>query len=77
MSRPDLPVLLLSGFAADEIDEASTTDMDPHWAFLQKPFSPHALATALEKLLAGRVAVSASRSGAPGGRLLADLMSCG
>jgi len=48
--RPDLPVLLLSGYTGDEV--GGTECGDPHRAFLQKPFSPDALAAALEELLA-------------------------
>jgi PAS domain S-box-containing protein len=48
--RPDLPVLLLSGFTADEL---SGPDLPggARQAFLQKPFSPEALATAVGDLL--------------------------
>ena len=49
--RPDLPVLLLSGFAADEFPDVVAAEGDPRQAFLQKPYSPEALAIALEDLL--------------------------
>ncbi len=45
-----LPVLLLSGHTGDEVGD--TLCGDSHRAFLQKPFSPDALAAALEELLA-------------------------
>jgi PAS domain S-box-containing protein len=51
--RPDLPVLLLSGFTADEVSTAGESPGDPHRAFLQKPFTPDALAIAVEELLSG------------------------
>ncbi len=50
--RPDLPVLLLSGYAADEIPRREGTEFPPGQAFLQKPYSPEALAIAVEELLA-------------------------
>jgi PAS domain S-box-containing protein len=49
--RPDLPVLLLSGFAADEFPDVVAGENDPRQAFLQKPYSPEGLAIALEELL--------------------------
>jgi nitrogen-specific signal transduction histidine kinase/CheY-like chemotaxis protein len=49
--RPDLPVLLLSGFAADEFPDIISGESDPRQAFLQKPYSPEALATSIEELL--------------------------
>jgi two-component system cell cycle sensor histidine kinase/response regulator CckA len=48
--RPDLPVLLLSGFTADELP--GDVPQGSRQAFLQKPFSPEALATAVGDLLA-------------------------
>jgi two-component system, cell cycle sensor histidine kinase and response regulator CckA len=47
---PDLPVLYLSGYTGEEV----TGELGPgsRQAFLQKPFSPDALAAALEELLA-------------------------
>jgi two-component system, cell cycle sensor histidine kinase and response regulator CckA len=50
LRRPDLPVLFLSGYTGDELGEEVRGQ--PHQAFLQKPFSPDALAAALEELLA-------------------------
>jgi two-component system, cell cycle sensor histidine kinase and response regulator CckA len=49
-AHPALPVLLLSGYTGDEV--AETLGGDAHWAFLQKPFAPEALAAGLEELLA-------------------------
>ena len=48
--RPDLPVLLLSGYPADEIPHGEEADQRAR-RFLQKPFSAEALATAVEELL--------------------------
>jgi hypothetical protein len=44
-------VLLLSGFAADEFPDVMAGENNPRQAFLQKPYSPEALAIALEELL--------------------------
>ncbi len=49
--RPDLPVLLLSGYPADEIPLEEPMDPGDRRVFLQKPFSPEALATAVAELL--------------------------
>ncbi|HEY9382501.1 MAG TPA: PAS domain S-box protein [Gemmatimonadales bacterium] len=49
-AHPALPVLLLSGYTGEEV--AETLGGDAHWAFLQKPFAPEALAAGLEELLA-------------------------
>ncbi len=49
---PHLPVLLLSGFTGNEAMESGPTVSVGRQAFLQKPFSPDALAAALEELLA-------------------------
>jgi len=46
----ELPVLLLSGYTGDEV--SATLAADGRQAFLQKPFSPDALAAALDELLA-------------------------
>jgi CheY-like chemotaxis protein len=46
----DLPVLLLSGYTGDEV--SATLAGTGRQAFLQKPFSPDALAAALDDLLA-------------------------
>ena len=46
---PVLPVLLLSGYAGVDLGEAGLAG--PHQRFLQKPYSPDALAAALEALL--------------------------
>jgi CheY-like chemotaxis protein/two-component sensor histidine kinase len=51
LERPELPVLLLSGFAADEFPDVMAGENNPRQAFLQKPYSPEALAIALEELL--------------------------
>jgi PAS domain S-box-containing protein len=48
-TRPALPVLFLSGYAGDEVDDPLREQ--PHQAYLQKPFSPDALTTALGTLL--------------------------
>ncbi len=45
--RPNLPILLMSGYA----DDAQLSAMDPQPAFLQKPFRPGALAAKLRELL--------------------------
>ncbi len=50
LRRPDLPVLFLSGYTGDEVSDEVRGQL--HQAFLQKPFSPDALAAALEELLA-------------------------
>ncbi len=51
VQRPELPVLLLSGFAADEFPDVVAGENDARQSFLQKPYSPEALALALEELL--------------------------
>jgi two-component system, cell cycle sensor histidine kinase and response regulator CckA len=49
--RPDLRVLLCSGYAEEEMRERfSSKDM---WSFLQKPYTRDALRTRLEHLLGG------------------------
>jgi CheY-like chemotaxis protein len=48
--RPDMPVVYLSGYSGEEVSEQVRSH--PRQAFLQKPFSPDALAAALEDLLA-------------------------
>ena len=48
--RCDLPVVYLSGYSGEEVSEQLRSQ--PRQAFLQKPFSPDALAAALEDLLA-------------------------
>ncbi|MGH7562075.1 MAG: PAS domain S-box protein [Gemmatimonadales bacterium] len=48
--RPQLPVLFLSGYTGDEVMEAAGRGR--RMAFLQKPYSPDALAAALDELLA-------------------------
>jgi len=58
LRRPDLPVLFLSGYTGDEVGDEVRGQ--PHQAFLQKPFSPDALAAALEELLAEGEAVAPS-----------------
>jgi len=58
LRRPELPVLFLSGYTGDEVSEEVRGQ--PHQAFLQKPFSPDALAAALEELLAEGEAVAPS-----------------
>jgi len=50
LRRPDLPVLFLSGYTGDELSDEVRGQQ--HQAFLQKPFSPDALAAALDDLLA-------------------------
>ncbi|NOT07221.1 MAG: PAS domain S-box protein [Gemmatimonadales bacterium] len=50
LRRPELPVLFLSGYTGEEVSEEVRSH--PHQGFLQKPFSPDALAAALEELLA-------------------------
>jgi two-component system, cell cycle sensor histidine kinase and response regulator CckA len=47
---PELPVLYLSGYTGEEV--SGEVGPGSHQAFLQKPFSPDALAAALEELLA-------------------------
>jgi len=51
--RPELPVLFLSGYTKDELSEEIQAYSNQ--SFLQKPYSPDALATALEALLADTV----------------------
>jgi two-component system cell cycle sensor histidine kinase/response regulator CckA len=51
--RPELPVLFLSGYTREELSEE--VQAYSNQAFLQKPYSPDALATALEELLADTV----------------------
>jgi two-component system cell cycle sensor histidine kinase/response regulator CckA len=51
--RPELPVLFLSGYTREELSEEVRAYSNQ--AFLQKPYSPDALATALEALLADTV----------------------
>ena len=49
--RPDLPVVLLSGYTADEVSEELRAH--PRQTLLQKPFSPDALVAALEEMVGG------------------------
>jgi two-component system cell cycle sensor histidine kinase/response regulator CckA len=58
LRRPELPVLFLSGYTGDEVSDEVRGQ--PHQAFLQKPFSPDALAAALEELLAEGETVGSS-----------------
>jgi len=51
--RPEIPVVYLSGYTSEEITDEIRAH--PRQTFLQKPFSPEALATALEELLADSV----------------------
>ncbi|HEX7024038.1 MAG TPA: PAS domain S-box protein, partial [Gemmatimonadales bacterium] len=50
LRRPDIPVVFLSGYTGDELSEELRSG--GRQAFLQKPFSPDALANALADLLA-------------------------
>ena len=50
---PALPVLFLSGYTGDELGDVALEG--PHQSFLQKPYSPEALAAALDALLAEAV----------------------
>jgi CheY-like chemotaxis protein len=47
-SRPDLPVLLLSGYSSDVVARPGTIS---HAAFLQKPFTPTVLAQRVREVL--------------------------
>ncbi|HEU5218653.1 MAG TPA: PAS domain S-box protein [Gemmatimonadales bacterium] len=58
LRRPDLPVLFLSGYTGDEVSDDVRGQL--HQAFMQKPFSPDALAAALEELLAEGTPVAPS-----------------
>jgi CheY-like chemotaxis protein len=49
LRRPELPVMFLSGYTGEEVTDEVRGQ--PHQSFLQKPFSPQALAAALEELL--------------------------
>jgi two-component system cell cycle sensor histidine kinase/response regulator CckA len=51
--RPDIPVVFLSGYAGDEMSDEIRANA--RQTFLQKPFSPDALASALEALLADQI----------------------
>ena len=51
--RPEMPVVYLSGYTSEEV--TNEIRAHPRQTFLQKPFSPDALATALEELLADQV----------------------
>jgi len=51
--RPEIPVVYLSGYTSEEVTDEIRAH--PRQTFLQKPFSPDALATALEELLADEV----------------------
>jgi DNA-binding NtrC family response regulator len=47
----DTKVLLMSGYSGERLD--SEILADPHVAFIQKPFSPDELASAVDELLRG------------------------
>jgi len=49
--RPDLPVSYMSGYPGDELAEEP---VGPEMAFLQKPFTPDALAAAVREVLGRR-----------------------
>jgi two-component system cell cycle sensor histidine kinase/response regulator CckA len=51
--HPDMPVVYLSGYTGEEVSDEIRAH--PRQTFLQKPFSPDALAAALEELLADQV----------------------
>jgi signal transduction histidine kinase/CheY-like chemotaxis protein len=51
--RPEIPVVYLSGYTSEEVTDQIRAH--PRQTFLQKPFSPDALATALEELLGDQV----------------------
>jgi CheY-like chemotaxis protein len=61
LRRPDLPVLFLSGYTGDEVSDEVRAH--PHQAFLQKPFSPEALAAVLEDLLADQATTPPATAG--------------
>jgi signal transduction histidine kinase len=58
-SRPELPVLYMSGFPAEEIIRRGL--LQEHQTFIQKPFAPAALAAAVRALLD-----AAAAAGGPG-----------
>jgi PAS domain S-box-containing protein len=58
-SRPDLRVVFTSGYSSDAIPRDA---LNAHTAFLQKPFSPVALARAVRHVLDGPAAVGRSAS---------------
>jgi CheY-like chemotaxis protein len=49
--RPDTKVLYLSGYADDAVERHGV--LDPGTAFMQKPFSPAALASRVREVLGG------------------------
>jgi DNA-binding response OmpR family regulator len=49
--RPDTKVLYLSGYADDAVERHGA--LDPGTAFMQKPFSPGALASRVREVLGG------------------------
>ena len=51
--RPEIPVVYLSGYTSEEVTDEIR--LHPKQMFLQKPFSPETLATALEELLGDQV----------------------
>jgi PAS domain S-box-containing protein len=53
--RPGVAVLFMSGYTDDEIIRRGL--LDPDMAFLQKPFTAHALARAVRDMLDGRASV--------------------
>jgi FixJ family two-component response regulator len=48
-ARPELPVLFMSGYPADEVIRRGL--LQEHHAFIQKPFAPSALAGAVRALI--------------------------
>jgi hypothetical protein len=50
--RPEIRVLFMSGYTADEIGDHG--ELAPDTAFLQKPFSPEGLTAKIEELLRRR-----------------------
>jgi CheY-like chemotaxis protein len=49
--RPETKVLYLSGYADDAVERHGV--LDPGTAFMQKPFSPGALASRVREVLGG------------------------
>jgi FixJ family two-component response regulator len=63
--RPDLPALFMSGYTDDAL--AVHGVLEPGTAFIEKPFTPEALARAVGALLDRSAPATAAASGRGGG----------
>jgi DNA-binding NtrC family response regulator len=57
--RPELPILLTSGFTVEEAGDLTTA---PHTVFLQKPWRPEQLVRSVRELAAEQAPVATDRA---------------